>query len=746
MKICQNCKTQCADEMKFCHNCGTPLNAEVDFDATVPANDRQQNNSAAPADAAQGVTSESTAAAINSYCVNTQQTNSYTGGVQTEKAASESDFSSTVQFREGYPVNTQTGIPAYPPVFTPPAEPQSGYSVNTQAGNPASAPVFSSPVQPVNTDPFAAAIGAQPYTPYGGTFSAEESAPPAPVTPGFNPLSYTPTGAEGGIPAVPQYTNAGIHPDVQPPGNKKTKDKNNKNGKLIRNLIIISVLAALLATGIALLSREFSDSSSGEETKSQHGGHNTESDASDSTGILFADDELSYVMIYNPGIYDEENPLDESRLSTGDFNALQIDTSGFRGEVSSEINATLNTITTGSIDMNVPFDEIALSGIKSDGLEKAYEKYDTESFYYYSDLDNSIRDSDVFECLYAGKHCYIWSNTDAVDTALIEQIGNDFDKTLYTKTVSIFGNPRFTDDVGKVNFLIYDFNSPTTCGLSSTLDIFSASEVSQDMIEEYGFNTDHALIHINSLLCESELFIRTLESTLVHELQHYICSTSALMSPDITHCSSWLNEAMSGYIEEVVLPGVKVDDGHYNAFNGSPLIKAGQSLYNFTTKPGDIGVYGSVYLFSEYLAYIGSGSGVFKNIHSYWRNSYSDTLCESEAIYNSVPASTKERIGELVEYPSYVYFTSDTEEWMSKLTLDFYLKYLRKDTKINNFTNITPDTLLYGDLAGADIEGGGRIIVAVKNNEFSVPENADSGLVYVGLDKSFKQITEIVCK
>ena len=83
---------------------------------------------------------------------------------------------------------------------------------------------------------------------------------------------------------------------------------------------------------------------------------------------------------------------------------------------------------------------------------------------------------------------------------------------------------------------------------------------------------------------------------------------------------------------------------------------------------------------------------------------------------------------------------------MSKLVLDFYLDMLSNKSKISAFGNIEPDELLYDDIDGADIEGGGRLIIAVKDTTFEIPEDADDGLIYIGLDKNFKPVTDYVYK
>ena len=68
------------------------------------------------------------------------------------------------------------------------------------------------------------------------------------------------------------------------------------------------------------------------------------------------------------------------------------------------------------------------------------------------------------------------------------------------------------------------------------------------------------------------------------------------------------------------------------------------------------------------------------------------------------------------------------------------LKYDAGDPEA--FKNVKSDYLLYDELDGANIEGGGRIIIATKDGKFSIPDDADKGLIYIGLDKNFNVVTD----
>ena len=51
------------------------------------------------------------------------------------------------------------------------------------------------------------------------------------------------------------------------------------------------------------------------------------------------------------------------------------------------------------------------------------------------------------------------------------------------------------------------------------------------------------------------------------------------------------------------------------------------------------------------------------------------------------------------------------------------------------------EALLYDSLEPAEIEGGGRIVIATRSGTFSIPKDADRGLVYLGLDSHFRPVT-----
>ena len=136
---------------------------------------------------------------------------------------------------------------------------------------------------------------------------------------------------------------------------------------------------------------------------------------------------------------------------------------------------------------------------------------------------------------------------------------------------------------------------------------------------------------------------------------------------------------------------------------------------------------------------------MFSSFHRYWRASYSPTLCVEEALAEAFPMNVYAAVDNSISYPSTMVFDSEYEKWLSKLTLQFYLELLGRDaTEPEAFATIDCRELLYNQINPATIEGGGRIIVALQGDAYTIPYDADAGLVYVGLNSDFEPVTDLI--
>lgn len=457
----------------------------------------------------------------------------------------------------------------------------------------------------------------------------------------------------------------------------------------------------------------------------------TESDIKELVGKNGED--ISYVMIYNPKVYTN---ISAQELSTGSLSS-QINVDLNRGDGLAE---EPEVIPYEILDIDPDLlDAINWDGDKADGLGKIYKVGDKEDFYCGSQQSINQRVSQEFTCVYSGTHANIWTYN-SIDQNVLNKLGKAFDDTIYDACVDRFGEARFGETV---NFLIYPFSgNPNTVGFFANADLFSISECDAATAQMYGVNRNINVLNINSMFLQDE---RLVISTLAHEFQHLLCFTGYFTQGN--ECDVWFNEAMSGYIEEVLYTGIK--ENHFKNFHDSERIRTGQSLYNFeidaTAFKFDIGVYGSVFLFSEYLENL-AGDDVFSKFHKNWRNTYAP-LSTAEGIYEAVPASVQNEIDNFITYPSSIRFNSDAEEWLSKLTLSFYLSTFTMDENAaENYKNITLPYLLYDSIMSAQIEGGGRIVLELNDSSFTIPDDADDGLVYIGLNEDLEIVTDIVCK
>lgn len=449
-------------------------------------------------------------------------------------------------------------------------------------------------------------------------------------------------------------------------------------------------------------------------------------------------------MIYNPYIYHESddggNVLSKS-LTTGDLSGQIV--TGMNRAGGLETNDMPEMISQAQINAGFDDSDVDRSGVRAGGKDPSYKVGDTHEFYHMN-KNVTAREKDTFQCIYAGEHCYIWSMNNSISEKDAKSLAEQFDSNIYQKDVDAFGKARFTDNGGKVNMLFYPMQEGIG-GFFCNFDIFSSSECPDVLAEASGYNTDHAIININSdMLGEDMEFV---QATLSHEFQHLICATDAMYYADAPWMETWLNESMSAYAEELIYPGRK-EENHYNdVFYLSDSFREGQSLYNFDTDhDSTIGAYGAVYLYSKYLNDL-AGNDVFSKVHAYWRESYSADVIEAEALMNAVPSSVKKDIDSKYSYPSALSgrFDTDADQWMSKLTLDYYVKTLDMDfAGLSDVADQAHLLMLYSNAVPADIEGGGRIVVATQNGSYTVPSDADQGLVYIGLDQNFNVVTDPV--
>ena len=457
-------------------------------------------------------------------------------------------------------------------------------------------------------------------------------------------------------------------------------------------------------------------------------------------------DGAEYVLIYDPLIYDENDLIKskmETTLDTGDLSSQIVVGMSRADDMGLENLPVL--LSQRELMEGLDFGAVDRSSDKAAGMNPIYSKGERHSFYCSaSDPSLNNRTLEEFECVYEGEHCYIWSYNDSVSEEQAQELGIEFDGTVYDRDVSLFGPARFTDEGGKVNILMYPMMTGVG-GFFTMTDIFAEGELPPESEAVLLPNYGHAIININSDYMMQDMAI--VKSTLAHEFQHLICASEYFYYEDTPMMRTWLNESMSAYAEEMVYPGIK-NENHYNEMMYlSNAFRTGQSLYNFDTKNDEfIGSYGAVYLFSQYMRQL-AGDDVFTKVHEYWRTSYDAGISEAGALVSAVPENAYQTIDQTCHYPEEVRrgFGSTEEEWMSKLTLSFYIETLSgKLAGLEEYEDYLHAYCLYSEIDPQLIQGGGRMLVQTENGSFQVPESADSGLIYIGLDSDFHPIPGLV--
>lgn len=460
-----------------------------------------------------------------------------------------------------------------------------------------------------------------------------------------------------------------------------------------------------------------------------------------------------YVLVYNPKIYDGYS---DSTMASGDYSSMILhNVQKVEGMEDKEEPVKLKEqpLQFTSDEMLTPYilEDVQFDGKKADVLEPIYQKGDTHDFFYNT---GEYRTKGTFKCVYAGEHCYIWSIDKSITEKSAKAQGKVFDEKIYPTTLEMYGQPRFTENGGKVNILYYSLKEQNYGGFFSWADIYSSTELTPERAESKQYNTDHAIINICSH-CGKDYNL----STLAHELQHQVVASDWFFYKKTPHMQSWLNETMSANAEENYQNGIKDSYGSAQKFYNSEAYRKGQSLYNFKTDyANDTGTYGVVYLFEEYLKKL-AGENIFSRIHSFWRTSMSRATTEAESIMKSVPEDVRTAVDETYYYDEQLkkLFTSDSDIWMSKMTLDFYINvisnsgartdiyaksytYNSKKIKAVQWMNVFRKEKLYLGNGNVPIEGGGCLFVATQDGNFYKPASSDDNLIFVAFDNDFQPI------
>ena len=420
------------------------------------------------------------------------------------------------------------------------------------------------------------------------------------------------------------------------------------------------------------------------------------------------------VLIYNPLPYDAE----ENRLFSG-------------------------TITQAQADVEPVGDAAFTPGMHKTGrdLSRGRKDQSLQDFWVCTDLNTYRYDRHTFQLAAEGEHCRIWtmqedslSFTGEQTAAMLEQ----FETVIYPTETADFGGFRDIGGDGKLEIVTYAMNSSSVCGFFDSYDLYTREEISAIDPDDADSYNCLPIINVNSRMADRD---RVVYGTLAHEFQHLILRSSVLASPanaDLLGREKtidvWLNEGFSMAAEELCYPGSVADQGYMEAFGNSEKVRLGMSYRHFDATASDVGAYGQSFLFAEYLR-TQCGDGVFRDILAYWRGAKSlSALSEAQAIRTLLRSEQVDATELLLTYdePVSEKLGSEEEILLSKFALAFRLAILLNAQEgLYAIGDSSPLTPAYSG-AGRRIEGGGALLIECSGT-FTVPADADSGLVFVGI-------------
>ena len=374
---------------------------------------------------------------------------------------------------------------------------------------------------------------------------------------------------------------------------------------------------------------------------------------------------------------------------------------------------------------------------------------DQHDFWVCTDLLTYRYDKHTFRLAAESAHCRVWtmeedslSFTDAQATAMAEQ----FESVIYPTDTACFGGFRDMGGDGKLEIVTYDMNSLSVCGFFDSYDLYTREEIEQiDPLDADSYNC-LPIINVNSCMAEKESVVY---GTLAHEFQHLILRSAALASPaNADQLGSertigvWLNEGFSMAAEEQCYPGSVAEQGYLDAFGQSEKVRQGMSYCDFDATSNDVGAYGQSFLFAEYLR-TQCGDDVFHDMLAYWSGAEDlAALSDAQAICSQLSGEQAAALDAYFGYsdPVREKLGSEEEIILSEFALAFRLAIVLRETDglfaIDGFQAEMP---VYTG-TGRRIAGGGALLVEC-GGSFTVPADADGGLVFVGI--SDNAVTEI---
>lgn len=443
-----------------------------------------------------------------------------------------------------------------------------------------------------------------------------------------------------------------------------------------------------------------------------------------------------YVVIYNP--------LEAgSSISTGNMAGLIEDYLVKSPSAADERTAQdLYRIDADAEMPYVPFDKDAMPH----GEKTSYQLGDTKTFSIssYSPGGSSME----FSCIGVGEYCYIWTPTgensnyyplDDIDPTYGQIAAEEFDAKYPLMNYSFGDHENGNQGDGKVHLMYYNIDCGWSLGGSYIAGYFSSYDFYSNGLPMIHLDTYPGVRYTNA---EGEVITHIEDAFGVqsHEYQHLI-NYSRTGGMD-----TWLNEAMSAAAEEICYPGSSIssriqswlnydfsenedylDPPAEHEYTPSYTMHNGAGMYYWNQSINDVlALYAQVSLYSQYL-FTQYGNGIFSEIIGCYNSAVNARAAIEQATGGNLSDITKNfRIALTANDPTYengIYGFAVQEGYDPSLYND-----------VPNLYNWLAPVVFTGNRC--DIAPGGAITVKPIDGVYYPPEDAQSGLRYIGISFS----------
>lgn len=420
------------------------------------------------------------------------------------------------------------------------------------------------------------------------------------------------------------------------------------------------------------------------------------------------------VLVYNPML----SP--DAKLYTGTFSEKEVT------EESVALTVKQNYLS----GLHTPVDTKRTPALSHEG---------ERTFWVCVDLDEMSYENQVFSLGVQTDHAAFWiSKTDreSVSDEILLKLADTYESVIYPTLTTTFGTFRDLGGDGRIHVLIYDMNSSGVCGFFDRYDLYSMEEIALIDPDSDAYNA-LPIINVNAEMASYEELIA---STVAHEFQHLIHMSAVLASSvnksllgEEIQTDLWLNEAFSMEAEELCFSGSVVRQGYLESYSTSRRMQNGQSLYDFSVGSTDVGAYGQSFLFARYMR-AQVGENAFSMFLRYWETATeADALTDAKALYAVQTESFTDGLASIVYEP----FVSNAlggyeNEAMSKWNLAYRLSLLLQAEE-GIYHHPDQPVIPYYTGTGTHLCGGGAVVIQTNGTDFSIPIDADAGLIFVGI-------------